>query len=73
MKYRSGPSRLSFPEQAVQPETDFERDFTADGEHGPACEAAMVAAGAIVVVPDIITPANPAAITRTAAATPAKE
>lgn len=73
-KYRSGPSRLVFTEQTVEPDTAFTRDFAADGEHGPACEAALLAAGAIKIDAPADPPAGFKSVGRVAAAqSPDKE
>ena len=55
MKYICGPSILSFPGgEPIQPGESFEHDFSVEGphgEHGPAREAALIAAEAIAVAP----------------------
>lgn len=53
MRYVAGPSVLQLTGHAVpiQPGESFEHDFSAtgpEGEHGPAREAALLAAGSIV-------------------------
>lgn len=57
MRYICGPStlRLTGRNEPIQPGETFDHDFSADGpdgEHGPAREAALIAAEAIVVAPD---------------------
>lgn len=68
MRYRSGPSWLEFHDTGrIPPDTEFERDFSQDGEHGEAHEALMLASGSAVRVEDE-TPAPPAAVSEAPAA-----
>lgn len=57
VKYICGPSILSFPGgEPIQPGDAFEHDFSIEGpegEHGPAREAALIAAEAIAVAPPL--------------------
>lgn len=56
-KYRVGPSVLQLTgAEPAQPGATVDHDFSVDGpdgEHGPAREAALIAAGALTPIPAI--------------------
>ena len=63
MRYLVGPSVLQLTgAEPAQPGATVDHDFSVDGpdgEHGPAREAALIAAGALTPVPVELSPDRP--------------